>query len=96
VTAIAANMAVLGNGTDTGNSIRMPAATSALVGVFPTRGSSASPASRRSTGCSTTRADRAHGERRRDRARGDGGGGSARPPTMGSPSDAQRGRMSRT
>ena len=26
------------NGTDTGNSIRMPAATSALVGVFPTRG----------------------------------------------------------
>jgi amidase len=38
VTAIAANMAVLGNGTDTGNSIRMPAGTSALVGVFPTRG----------------------------------------------------------
>ncbi len=38
VTAIAANMAVLGNGTDTGNSIRMPAATSALVGLFPTRG----------------------------------------------------------
>ncbi|HEU4418464.1 MAG TPA: amidase, partial [Planctomycetota bacterium] len=38
VTAVAANMAVLGNGTDTGNSIRMPAATSALVGFFPTRG----------------------------------------------------------
>ena len=38
VTAVAANMAVLGNGTDTGNSIRMPAATSALIGVFPTRG----------------------------------------------------------
>jgi amidase len=38
VTAVAANMAVLGTGTDTGNSIRMPAATSALVGVFPTRG----------------------------------------------------------
>ena len=38
VTAIATNMAVLGNGTDTGNSIRMPAATSALVGVYPTRG----------------------------------------------------------
>jgi amidase len=38
VTAIACNMAVLGNGTDTGNSIRMPAATSALVGMFPTRG----------------------------------------------------------
>lgn len=38
VTAITANMAVLGNGTDTGNSIRMPSATSALIGVFPTRG----------------------------------------------------------
>lgn len=38
VTAVATSMAVLGNGTDTGNSIRMPAATSALVGVFPTRG----------------------------------------------------------
>ena len=38
VTAITANLALLGNGTDTGNSIRMPAATSALVGVFPTRG----------------------------------------------------------
>jgi len=31
-------MAVLGSGTDTGNSIRMPAATSGVVGVFPTRG----------------------------------------------------------
>jgi Asp-tRNA(Asn)/Glu-tRNA(Gln) amidotransferase A subunit family amidase len=38
VTAITANMAVLGTGTDTGNSIRMPSATSALIGVFPTRG----------------------------------------------------------
>jgi Asp-tRNA(Asn)/Glu-tRNA(Gln) amidotransferase A subunit family amidase len=38
VTAVAANMAVLGTGTDTGNSIRMPAATSGLVGIFPTRG----------------------------------------------------------
>ena len=38
VTAVSSNLAVLGNGTDTGNSIRMPAATSALVGVFPTRG----------------------------------------------------------
>ena len=38
VTAVTANLAVLGNGTDTGNSIRMPAATSAVVGVFPTRG----------------------------------------------------------
>jgi amidase len=38
VTAVTANLAVLGNGTDTGNSIRMPSATSAVVGVFPTRG----------------------------------------------------------
>lgn len=38
VTAVTSNMAMLGNGTDTGNSIRMPAATSAVVGVFPTRG----------------------------------------------------------
>jgi Asp-tRNA(Asn)/Glu-tRNA(Gln) amidotransferase A subunit family amidase len=38
VTAVTSNMAVLGTGTDTGNSIRMPSATSALVGVFPTRG----------------------------------------------------------
>lgn len=38
VTAVTANLALLGNGTDTGNSIRMPAATSALIGVFPTRG----------------------------------------------------------
>src|SRR5277367_151380 len=38
VTAVTANFAVLGNGTDTGKSIRMPAATSSVVGVFPTRG----------------------------------------------------------
>jgi Asp-tRNA(Asn)/Glu-tRNA(Gln) amidotransferase A subunit family amidase len=38
VTAVTSNEAVLGNGTDTGNSIRMPAATSSVVGVFPTRG----------------------------------------------------------
>jgi amidase len=38
VTAITSNLALLGNGTDTGNSIRMPSATSALIGVFPTRG----------------------------------------------------------
>jgi len=38
VTAVTANLAILGTGTDTGNSIRMPAATSAVVGVFPTRG----------------------------------------------------------
>src|SRR5579862_7067918 len=38
VTAVTGNMAEFGNGTDTGNSIRMPAGTSALIGVFPTRG----------------------------------------------------------
>ena len=38
VSAVNAGFAVLGTGTDTGNSIRMPAATSALIGVFPTRG----------------------------------------------------------
>jgi Asp-tRNA(Asn)/Glu-tRNA(Gln) amidotransferase A subunit family amidase len=38
VTAITSNFAVMGTGTDTGNSIRMPAATSAVVGVLPTRG----------------------------------------------------------
>jgi amidase len=38
VTAITSNEAILGNGTDTGNSIRMPSATSSVVGVFPTRG----------------------------------------------------------
>jgi amidase len=38
VTGVTASLAVLGTGTDTGNSIRMPSATSAVVGVFPTRG----------------------------------------------------------
>jgi Asp-tRNA(Asn)/Glu-tRNA(Gln) amidotransferase A subunit family amidase len=38
VTAVTANFALLGNGTDTGNSIRMPSATSSVVGVLPTRG----------------------------------------------------------
>jgi Asp-tRNA(Asn)/Glu-tRNA(Gln) amidotransferase A subunit family amidase len=38
VTSVAGSMAVLGTGTDTGNSIRMPVATSSLVGIFPTRG----------------------------------------------------------
>jgi amidase len=38
VTAVSANFAVLGTGTDTSNSIRMPSSTSALVGVLPTRG----------------------------------------------------------
>jgi Asp-tRNA(Asn)/Glu-tRNA(Gln) amidotransferase A subunit family amidase len=38
VTAITSNYAVIGNGTDTGNSIRMPSSTSSVVGVFPTRG----------------------------------------------------------
>jgi Asp-tRNA(Asn)/Glu-tRNA(Gln) amidotransferase A subunit family amidase len=38
VTAVTANFAMLGTGTDTGNSIRMPSSTSSVVGVFPTRG----------------------------------------------------------
>ena len=38
VTSVSGNLALIGNGTDTGNSIRMPAATSGLIGVFPTRG----------------------------------------------------------
>ncbi len=38
VTAVTANFAVLGTGTDTANSIRMPSGTSAVVGVLPTRG----------------------------------------------------------
>jgi amidase len=38
VTAVTANFALLGTGTDTGNSIRMPSATSAVIGVLPTRG----------------------------------------------------------
>ena len=38
VTAVTSNFALLGNGTDTANSIRMPAATSSVVGVFPTPG----------------------------------------------------------
>jgi len=38
VTAVAANFCVLGTGTDTANSIRMPAGTSSVVGVLPTRG----------------------------------------------------------
>jgi Asp-tRNA(Asn)/Glu-tRNA(Gln) amidotransferase A subunit family amidase len=38
VTAVTSNYTVLGSGTDTGNSIRMPASTSSVVGVFPTPG----------------------------------------------------------
>jgi Asp-tRNA(Asn)/Glu-tRNA(Gln) amidotransferase A subunit family amidase len=38
VTAVSANFAVWGTGTDTSNSIRMPSSTSAVVGVLPTRG----------------------------------------------------------
>ena len=38
VTSVTENEAVLGTGTDTGNSIRMVAGTSSVVGVFPTRG----------------------------------------------------------
>jgi Asp-tRNA(Asn)/Glu-tRNA(Gln) amidotransferase A subunit family amidase len=38
VTAVTSNFVLLGTGTDTGNSIRMPSATSSVVGVLPTRG----------------------------------------------------------
>jgi amidase len=38
VTAVASNEAVLGTGTDTSNSIRMPSGTSSVVGLLPTRG----------------------------------------------------------
>jgi Asp-tRNA(Asn)/Glu-tRNA(Gln) amidotransferase A subunit family amidase len=38
VTAVAANMAVLGNGTDTGNSIRMPRPRARSSACIPTRG----------------------------------------------------------
>jgi Asp-tRNA(Asn)/Glu-tRNA(Gln) amidotransferase A subunit family amidase len=38
VTAVTANFAEIGTGTDTSNSIRMPSSTSAVVGVLPTRG----------------------------------------------------------
>src|ERR1700730_673208 len=38
VTAVTANFALLGTGTDTSNSIRMPSSTSAVVGVSSTRG----------------------------------------------------------
>jgi amidase len=38
VTAVTANFAVAGTGTDTGNSIRAPSSTSSVVGVLPTRG----------------------------------------------------------
>jgi aspartyl-tRNA(Asn)/glutamyl-tRNA(Gln) amidotransferase subunit A len=38
VTTVTSNEAMLGTGTDTGNSIRMVAGTSAVVGLFPTRG----------------------------------------------------------
>lgn len=37
-TALALNLTVIGQGTDTGNSIRNPASTSSLVGVLPTHG----------------------------------------------------------
>ena len=37
-TAVAANFAVLGTGTDTANSIRQPAANNSLVGILPTHG----------------------------------------------------------
>lgn len=38
VTAVTSNEAMIGTGTDTANSIRMPAGTSSVVGMLPTRG----------------------------------------------------------
>jgi amidase len=38
VTAVTANFAEMGTGTDTSNSIRMPSSTSSVVGMLPTRG----------------------------------------------------------
>src|SRR5262249_55552078 len=38
VTAVTGTFALLGTGTDTANSIRMPSATSSVAGVLPTRG----------------------------------------------------------
>ena len=38
VTTVTSNEAMIGTGTDTGNSIRMPAGTSSVVGMLPTRG----------------------------------------------------------
>ena len=37
-TAVASNLAVFGTGTDTANSVRIPAAADSLVGFLPTRG----------------------------------------------------------
>ena len=37
-TGITSNLALLGTGTDTGDSIRLPSGTSSLVGLVPTRG----------------------------------------------------------
>src|SRR5678815_4675155 len=37
-TAVSANFALLGTGTDTSNSIRLPAGASGIVGLLPTRG----------------------------------------------------------
>ena len=55
VTSVAANFAVFGTGTDTSNSIRMPAGTSNLVGLLPTRGLVSIAGIIRSIRCSTTR-----------------------------------------
>src|SRR5439155_5793655 len=38
VTSVSANFAIVGTGTDTSNSIRMPSGASGVVGVLPTRG----------------------------------------------------------
>ena len=90
VTAVTANMALLGNGTDTGNSIRMPAATSAVIGVFPDprpRQHRRHRAARLDAG--QHRPDRAHRDRRGDRAVGDGRRGRARSGLDRAPANAQ-------
>ena len=80
VTSVSANMAMLGTGTDTANSIRMPVATSALVGVFPTRGLVPHRGDRAAgLDAGQYRAHRAQRDRRGDRAGGDGGQGRRRP-----------------
>ena len=69
VTSVAANFAVFGTGTDTSNSIRMPAGTSNVVGVLPT----ARPGEHR--GHSSARF--ASGQHGTDHAHGDGRGNRA-------------------
>ena len=92
VTAVAANMAVLGTGTDTGNSIRMPAATSAL----DRRLSDARAGEHRRHRAARLaarqhRSDRAHRDRRGDCPLGDGRGRIRwTPATQGAPARPRR------